>query len=112
MGKKANESGNVDAAETILRGGQATAHEIFVVAEALKDNEQEVGYARRLFARARLDRTVNDEPRFRTLLRQQHALCTYKDPDLADHIKFERAIQILAECEDLQTTTDQETLGI
>src|SRR6266704_2446447 len=105
MGKKANESGNVEAAETILRGGQASPHEIFVLAKALKDKEQEFGYARRLLARARLDRTVNDEPRFRTLLRQQHALCTYKDPDLPDQMKFEHAIQILAYFDDLQTTT-------
>src|SRR5262249_29248811 len=43
---------------------------------------------------------------------QQHALCTYKDPDLPDWDKFDRAIETLAQCEDLKSTTNQETLGI
>src|SRR5262245_32180658 len=112
MSKKAKVSEDVQAAENILRGQGATAREIYELAKKLKNKEQEFGYARRLFALARKDPKVNEDPKFRTLLRQQHALCTYKDPDLSDNLKFDRAIQILGDCEDLASTVDQETLGI
>ncbi len=45
-------------------------------------------------------------------LYQQEALCTYKDPDLPSDIKFEKAINILQEAEDLETTENTETLGL
>jgi predicted acylesterase/phospholipase RssA len=47
-----------------------------------------------------------------TRLRQQHALCTSKDLDLPPEDRHDLAIEILAAGEDLQKTTDQETLGI
>ena len=76
----------------------------------LSAQERQFGYARRLLAVARRDPSVNEDAQFRTKLRQQHALCTYKDPDLAEEIRFDRAIQILSDCDDLHATTDQETL--
>lgn len=112
MSKKAQESKNVRVAENILRGKAATAHEIYELAMELSARERQFGYARRLLAIARRDPSVNEDAQFRTKLRQQHALCTYKDPDLQEEIRFDRAIQILADCDDLHTTTDQETLGI
>src|SRR5438477_10899176 len=112
MSKKARESENVRIAENILRGKAATAHEIYQLAMELNASERQFGYARRLLAIARRDPSANDDAQFRTKLRQQHALCTYKDPDLPEELRFDRAIQILAECDDLHTTTDQETLGI
>jgi predicted acylesterase/phospholipase RssA len=112
MSKKARESRNVQAAETILRGKSGTPQEMYDLAIVLKTKERQFGYARRLLALARRDPSVNDDPSFRTLLRQQHAECTYKDPDLSDQLRYERAIQILAECDDLAHTTDRETLGI
>jgi len=112
MSTKAKRSDNVSAAENILRGQSASAGEIYDLAKRLKDKEQEFGYARRLLALARTDPKVNEDTAFRTLLRQQHALCTYKDPDLPDNLKFNRAIQILGDGDDLAKTVDQETLGI
>src|SRR6187431_3016447 len=112
MSKKARESENVRLAENILRGKSATAQEIYHLAMELKGSERQFGYARRLLAIARQDPAVNDDPEFRTELCQQHAFCTYKDPDLADEIRFDRAIQILSERENLHTTTNQMTLGI
>src|SRR5215471_13040444 len=111
MSKKAKGSPSVHEAEDILRGQAALPRHSYDLAMVLK-KEQEFGYARRLLALARLVPSVNDDPPFRTLLRQQHALCTYKDPDLPDFEKFDRAIEILAECEDLKSTVDQETIGI
>ena len=43
---------------------------------------------------------------------QQHAFCTYKDPDLPYEKRFERAVEILGEVENLKDTKDQETLGL
>jgi predicted acylesterase/phospholipase RssA len=108
--KKAQENENVRRAEDILRGRVASVDEMFQLAKTLK-GDQEFGYARRLFGRARSDAASNVEP-LRTRLRQQHALCTYKDPDLAAELRFQRAITILGEAGDLPTTVDQETLGI
>jgi hypothetical protein len=45
-------------------------------------------------------------------LYQQEALCTYKDPDLPSEMKFDKAINILRETEDLETTENTETLGL
>src|SRR5262245_42161988 len=112
MSKKARESESVRIAEDVLRGRKMSAQEIFLLAMKLKSNEQEFGYARRLLSRARTELAENDDNDFRTTLRQQHALCTYKDHDLAESVRFDRAVSILAEDEDLQTATDQETLGI
>lgn len=39
-------------------------------------------------------------------------MCTYKDPDLPTDLKFDRALEILGQCEDLNTTRDQERLGL
>src|SRR5439155_24931141 len=78
----------------------------------LKASESHIVYSRRLLAITRRDTSVNEDVQFRTKQKQQHALCTYKDPDLPEEVRFDRAIQILADCDDLHTTTDQETLGI
>ena len=110
MIKKAQENENVRRAEDILRGRVASVDEMFQLAKTLK-GDQEFGYARRLFGRARSDAASNVEP-LKTRLRQPHALCTYKDPDLAAELRFQRAITILGEAGDLPTTVDQETLGI
>jgi predicted acylesterase/phospholipase RssA len=101
----------ISTAEDILRGKQASPQEIWKLARSLKD-QLYFGYARKLLFRARQDTTINSDPKLATKLRQQHALCTYKDPDLPSDSKFDRALEILAQGEDLNTTKDQETLGI
>jgi Tetratricopeptide Repeats-Sensor/Patatin-like phospholipase len=102
---------NIRIAEDILRGQQAPPRDILTLATALK-NEKHFGYARRLLFRARQDSTITGNPQLATKLRQQHALCTYKDPDLPADLKFDRALEILGQSEDLNTTRDQETLGL
>ena len=52
------------------------------------------------------------EPKLSTELRQQQALCTYKDTHLHEDDRLERALAILGDGEDLETTTDPETLGL
>jgi predicted acylesterase/phospholipase RssA len=101
----------IGTAADILRGRQAGPKDILALATSLK-NEKHFGYARRLLFRARQDSSINGEPKLATKLRQQHALCTYKDPDLPAGLRFDRALEILAQCEDLNTTKDQETLGL
>ncbi len=101
----------IQMAENILRGEQASPKDILDLATELK-NDKYFGYARRLLFRARQDPGISADPKLATRLRQQHALCTYKDPDLPADLKYDRALEILAQCDDLSTTRKQETLGI
>ncbi|MDQ6704684.1 MAG: patatin-like phospholipase family protein, partial [Acidobacteriota bacterium] len=43
---------------------------------------------------------------------QQHAVCTYKDPDLPSDLRLDRALAILNEVDAVDRTTRNETLGI
>jgi predicted acylesterase/phospholipase RssA len=72
--------------------------------------EKQFGYARKILGRARSANVA--DPKLRCKLRQQHALCTYKDPDLPAGSRFDLALEILQEFEDLSETRDQETLGL
>jgi predicted acylesterase/phospholipase RssA len=71
----------------------------------LRDHQQ-FGYARRLLSRVRT--SGRDTER----LRQQHALCTYKDLDLPARRRLDRALSILEEGGPLEQSTSAETLGI
>jgi hypothetical protein len=55
------------------------------LAETLRDHQQ-FGYARRLLGRVRRDSQDSEE------LRQQHALCTYKDMELSAARRLDRAL--------------------
>ncbi|MBA3960603.1 MAG: patatin-like phospholipase family protein [Chthoniobacterales bacterium] len=98
-------------AQKLLRGVETDIPEIESLAAALKKG-QEFGYARRLFALARRHtgyKSLGAKQRLR--LGQQHALCTYKDPDLPND-RFQRAFEILCEVDDPASSVDQETLGL
>ncbi len=101
---------DIEEAKNILRGQQADPPHIFDLAMTLK-KQKHFGYARQLLFRARQDPSATDQ-KLITRMRQQHALCTYKDPDLPSDSKLDHAFEILSQCEDLATTSDQETLGI
>jgi predicted acylesterase/phospholipase RssA len=73
------------------------------LAGVLRDHQQ-FGYARRLLARVR--RSDGDSER----LRQQHALCTYKDLELPARRRLDRALEILEEGPPSDRTA--ETFGI
>ena len=99
------------AARNILRGKSLEPVLILKLAKELK-TVKEFGLARRLLARAREPGLVSD-PKLRLEIFQQSALCTYKDPDLQADARLDRALEILSQSsEDIQTTVNQETLGI
>ncbi len=103
---------NVKDARDILRGQSLEPREMLKLAKKLKA-EKQFGLARRLLSRARLEPSLNDDPKLRLQVYQQSALCTYKDPDLQADARLDRAFGILRQSsEDVSTTTDQETLGI
>jgi predicted acylesterase/phospholipase RssA len=72
----------------------------------LLKNHGQFGYARRLFGP--LSRAQPDDER----LRQQYALCVYKDMELPNARRLERALEILEDGGSLMTSTDSETLGL
>lgn len=96
-------------AKNILRGQQATPEEMLRIASALKQ-QRAFGEARRLLALARKQSPANSALRLPLAL--QHALCTYKDPDLPTGAKLEEALTIVASVEDIQQTRHQGTLGL
>ncbi len=98
-----------ELAEAILRGRAASASEMFQLAKQLKADKA-FGHARKLLGRAR--KLQIDDAQLARKVRQQHALCTYKDPDLPVDNRLSLALEILGDGEDLRTTTDQETLGL
>jgi predicted acylesterase/phospholipase RssA len=102
---------NVQRATEILRGANATPEEMSKIAEALKKIKK-FGLARKLLARARVDPLPCENQEFVVKLGQQHALCTYKDPDLPADFRFDRAVEILKQVSNLETTRNPETLGI
>ena len=69
----------VQFAKEVLGGREISAAESRNLVKQLKD-EHAFGYARKVLARARKSRV--DDAKLANWLRQQHALCTYKDPDL------------------------------
>ncbi len=96
----------------ILRGAGGDPKVLKDTAESLKDDSR-FGLARRILQRAREDAEGKiDSPQLSLELRQQHALCTYKDPDLPRHLALERALEILDHEGDLTRTVNQETLGL
>lgn len=105
-----HKSSLVQEAQNILRGRSESQEGILDLAMKLKNDEMKFGYARKLLAKARSTRVETRD--LRTKLCQQHALCTYKDPDLPAHSRLDLALEILQECEDLKETEDQETLGL
>jgi predicted acylesterase/phospholipase RssA len=71
----------------------------------LRDHQQ-FGYARRVLGRVRAWGEDSEE------LRQQDALCTYKDMELPAARRLDRALEILTEGRSLEDSSSAETLGI
>ncbi|MDH3442076.1 MAG: hypothetical protein OEM63_15055, partial [Gammaproteobacteria bacterium] len=102
----------VEEAWKILRSDGGDPASLLVLARELV-RKSRFGLARRLLERAREDRDQKiDSPELSLVLRQQHALCTYKDPDLPRHLALDRALRILDHEGDLHRTENQETLGL
>ena len=105
------DSGSVTQALEILRGRQAEPREMLELANKLK-GETRFSYARRLLARASGHESIARDKKLRENIFQQLALCTYKDQDLPVDDRLDRALSILDQIADFDTTTDQETLGL
>ena len=106
------ETAAVKDARDALRGQSREPRELLDLAKKLKA-EKQFGLARRLLARARLEPSLVDDPKLRIEIFQQSALCTYKDPDLQTDSRLDQALDILRNsCDSVETTTNQETLGI
>lgn len=104
-------SENVLEAQRILRGKQFNPKDMLALAKKLKA-ETRFGYARRLLARASRHESVAEDKACRHTIFQQLALCTYKDQDLPADERLDRALEILNQIEDFDTTVDQESLGL
>src|SRR5262245_32329171 len=87
----------------ILQNRPATVADVMRLADALVLHRS-FGYARRLYARARRNPQAASKSGLQLKLAQQEALCTYQDPDQPENARFDRALEILAEVEDLYTT--------
>ena len=97
-------------AETILRGAEASAADMYELAERLKSCN-EFGHARKLFGRIRAKGRLRKSA---AVVGQRHALCTYKDPDLPAADRFESALEILDEVDPMEMSpaVRQESLGL
>ena len=104
-----SDSPSIEDARLILRGKEDTPENLLALSKKLQA-ENAFKYGRRILARAR--RQSIADTRLRLQLAQQHALCTYKDPDLPAEERLTRALDILQEADDLTNTKDQETLGL
>ena len=100
---------DLELAREVVRGDATftPAKMLQLAKRAIED--QQFGLGRRLLRRAR---EAEIPPAQRTWARQQHAFCTYKDPDVPVSARLRKALQILEDGDDLDSTVDQETLGI
>jgi|tagenome__1003787_1003787.scaffolds.fasta_scaffold20977310_2 predicted acylesterase/phospholipase RssA len=93
---------------------EVDAEDCLALAKLLK-NDKDFGLAKQLLGTARqrkLPERLNSG--VARNLRHQHALCTYKDGDTATEPALDAALEILGSdpTDSLDTSTDQETLGI
>jgi predicted acylesterase/phospholipase RssA len=100
-----------DRALETLQRPTASLAELVELASALKA-QRSFGYARRLYARARMWPEVATRPRLVLTLAHEEARCTYQDPDQPATARYDRALEIISAVEDLNTTTNQETLEL
>ena len=102
---------NMKKANAILQGNYETPKKLLDLAERLK-KEKRFGLARKLLNRALQDGEIEKDKNLKLKIGQQHALCTYKDPDLPISDRLDRALKILNQADDLLKTKNQETLGL
>lgn len=98
-------------ATNMLGGAKVAPADVLKIAGELH-RARKFGLARKVLDLGADDAEVRRDPALRLKVAQKRALSTYKDPDLATDLKLDRALAILQETENLDTTTDQETLGL
>ncbi|HEX8156593.1 MAG TPA: tetratricopeptide repeat-containing protein [Solirubrobacteraceae bacterium] len=92
-------------ARRALDGRWRPAERAELASKVLRDHQQ-FNYARRLLSRVRTPDADSE------LLRQQHALCTYKDLELPAGRRLDWALTILEQGGPLEQSISAETLGI
>ena len=106
---------DVQKAKRYLGGEKMPPRDVLALAKRLKGLGSQNGFrwARRVLSRARdRDRAaIAAEPNLPLKFGQEHALCTYKDPDLPALRKLHAALDILKEVDDPDGSTSDETLG-
>jgi predicted acylesterase/phospholipase RssA len=107
----AQESDALKTGKDILKGKQSSPGNLLSLITELK-KVRAFGLGRKLLDRYAVDSTVRGNPNLRVKVAQQRALCTYKDPDLLSDEKLDTALQILKEGDDLDRTTNRESLGL
>jgi predicted acylesterase/phospholipase RssA len=99
-----------DEARKIVRGGKATPAQVLDLVKVLS-RERRFGLARKILQRVRNDPSLGADWELRLKVGHKLSLNTYKDPDLPSDKKLQDALEILQSFENLQTSTNQETLG-
>ncbi|NML18274.1 patatin-like phospholipase family protein [Azohydromonas caseinilytica] len=102
---------SVQQARDIIAGRDVSPSDALSLAQRLMKGRR-IGLARKVLARAAAHDSLRQDAALRLRVAQRQALCTYKDPDLQEEIKLDAAQSILSEVEDLETTVNQETLGL
>ena len=100
---------DIALADAYLRGQALTSADVLSLAKRLKKKDK-FGLARRVLARVR--KQGGFDASLGRKLAQEHALCTYKDPDRPVLQALDEGLDILRGSFDLDTTEDQETLGL
>ena len=102
---------DVALANRVLGGQALPAADLLALAKRLAATRI-FDLSRRVLATARTQSDARSDPALMRVLTQRQALCTYKDRDLEPDRRFDWALSLLAELGPLDSTTDQETLGL
>jgi len=100
-----------NAARDIISGEEARPDRVLELVPVLRAGRK-FGPARKILDRCAVHPDVVNNAELRVKVGQKRALCTYKDPDLANDKKLDDAFSILQSITDLDKTLDQETLGL
>jgi predicted acylesterase/phospholipase RssA len=101
----------VKVGNEVLKGKEVNPRQLLDIVGELK-KERAFGLGRKILDKHAEDPAIRGDPKLRIKVAQQRALCTYKDPDLLSDERLDTALQILKEGDDLDRTTDRESLGL
>ena len=101
----------VKVGNEVLTGKELNPRQLLDLVGELK-KERAFGLGRKILDKRADDPAIRGDPKLRIKVAQQRALCTYKDPDLLSDERLDTALQILKEGDDLDRTTDRESLGL
>jgi predicted acylesterase/phospholipase RssA len=104
-------SKDAERGENILAGATPAAGELERLAKELQ-SQQVFWIARRLLERRFGDSDIQASPDKKLKIGRRLAVITYKDPDLPLDERLDKALRLLNQVGSLDSTVDQETLGI